>query len=191
MGTSICLIVLAIGYCLSKGAITIFWLDDTFYIFDEAPNLVAFICDDVADLSNLPTSHHQGTQQGDDNVNLEPVNPGSMAFVISTSEVYRLNSTDSWILQPKRGGGGGGASSLAELTDVSISNPQNDQVIAWDETTQKWINKDMEQVVHVDYANIENPPTINGVALTPTTTLEDLGIAPAPTYDDPTETIGL
>ena len=167
-----------------------FWMDNTFYVFEQDPNLAdlitAFIADSSADVQNLPTVHNPGTQQGDDNVSLDPVNPGSMVFVISTSRVYKLNSKDEWVLQPKKGGGGGGgASALVDLTDVSIANLQDNQVIAWDAASQVFKNKTMEQVVHVDYSNVDNPPTINGVPLTPDTTLEDLGIQS--TVDEPNE----
>lgn len=38
-------------------------------------------------------------------------------------------------------GAGGGASSLAQLSDVDISNLQNGQSLVWNATTQKWENK--------------------------------------------------
>lgn len=171
------------------------YIYDNEFFFEPNVNRICFLIDDETDLAYLPntTSYGDLERAGGDNVTIEPVDAGSMAHSIATSKKYILNSNDEWIefKSPGGSGGGGGASSLADLTDVNISNPQNDQVIAWDAETQKWVNKDMEQVVHVDYSNIENPPTINGVALTPTTTLEDLGIAPAATYDSPTESIGL
>lgn len=39
------------------------------------------------------------------------------------------------------GGGGGGASSLADLTDTSISSPSNGQVLEYNSTSSKWENK--------------------------------------------------
>lgn len=35
---------------------------------------------------------------------------------------------------------GGGASELSGLSDTNISNPQNEQVLKYDSTSQKWIN---------------------------------------------------
>ena len=40
------------------------------------------------------------------------------------------------------GGGGGGAGYLHELQDVNISNPTNGQMLAYNATTQKWVNAD-------------------------------------------------
>lgn len=41
-------------------------------------------------------------------------------------------------------GGGGGASSLSELSDVSLSGLQDGQALTWDEAAQKWMNKTLE-----------------------------------------------
>ena len=38
-------------------------------------------------------------------------------------------------------GGGGGSSSIAGSTDVALSSVQNDQVLAYDNTSSKWQNK--------------------------------------------------
>ena len=154
-----------------------FWIDETFYIFDEQPNRIAFIADTPADIANLPTSHHEGTQQGDNNVSLEPVNPGSVVFIISTSDVYMLNSVDEWVLQPKKGGGGGGggASRLSQLEDVSLSTPRDGDFLVYDPVAGAWINKEANTVV-VNYTMIDNKPTINGVTIDGDITSEDLGL---------------
>lgn len=44
------------------------------------------------------------------------------------------------ILAKKFGGGGGGASSLAQLDDVQISAPTDNQALIYDESSQKWVN---------------------------------------------------
>ena len=164
------------------------YIYDDNVVFNLNENRIAFLCDETADISTLPTTTQPGTQMAPNNVSCDPVDAGSMAYIISTGDVYMLNSLDSWIKQPKRGGGGGGggASALVDLTDVSISNLQDNQVIAWDAAQQLFINKTMEQVIHIDYSNIDNPPEIGGVPLTPDTTLQDLGIA---TVDEPNETV--
>lgn len=60
---------------------------------------------------------------------------------------YTINSLDS--LQAVEasaasgspsGGGGGGVSELAELDDVSLSSPGNNQVLGYNATSQKWEN---------------------------------------------------
>ena len=38
------------------------------------------------------------------------------------------------------GGGGGGVSTLADLTDVNISNPTDGQILQYDAASQKWVN---------------------------------------------------
>ena len=153
-----------------------FWYDDTFYIFADEPNRVAFIADGTSDIANLPTTTTPGVPQGADNVSFEPVTAGSVVFIISTSDVYMLDSTDTWVKQPKRDSGGGGASSFSDLEDVSFENLENNQVPAWDAEHEVWINKSMEAVVTVDYENVTDKPTINGVELDGDLTSEDLGI---------------
>lgn len=37
-------------------------------------------------------------------------------------------------------GAGGGASALNDLTDVTVNNPSNNQVLKYDESEQKWVN---------------------------------------------------
>lgn len=44
------------------------------------------------------------------------------------------------------GGGGGGASSLAELTDVDLDTPEDNQTLKYDTTSDKWINKAVDVV---------------------------------------------
>ena len=41
-------------------------------------------------------------------------------------------------------GGSGGASSLSELSDVSLSGLQDGQALTWDAAAQKWVNKTLE-----------------------------------------------
>ena len=99
-----------------------------------------------------------------------------------------LNSKDTWVLQPKQGGSQPTpvptVTSLAELTDVQLGTLADGDFLVYDEVLGKWKNGSAETVV-VNYEAIENPPTINGVPLTPNTTLEDLGIQS--TVDEPNE----
>ena len=57
----------------------------------------AFLADAVSDVSNLPTSSTLGVKQGDDNESYKCVLPGSSCLVIATSELYMLDSTDTWV----------------------------------------------------------------------------------------------
>ena len=120
-----------------------FWYDDLHYIFTQEPNRVAFIADSTDDLSHLPTTTSYGTRQGSDNVSLEPVNPGSVVFIIETSDIYMLNSTDEWIPQPKRGGNSGGTT--IETWEPNHSYDAGDLVI-YESTLQRCImpNYDVE-----------------------------------------------
>jgi hypothetical protein len=47
------------------------------------------------------------------------------------------------------GGGGGGSSTLAGLTDTSISSPSSGQILAYDSSTSKWINSAPERELFV------------------------------------------
>ena len=50
--------------------------------------------------------------------------------------------------------GGGGSSSIAQLTDVSLSSLANGQILKYDETAQKWKNADEKDDV-IDYSVLE------------------------------------
>ena len=39
------------------------------------------------------------------------------------------------------GGSGGGSGSIAGSSDVALSSPANDQVLTYDSTSAKWVNK--------------------------------------------------
>lgn len=47
------------------------------------------------------------------------------------------------------GGGGGGSSTLAGLTDTTISSPSSGQILAYDSSTSKWINSAPERELFV------------------------------------------
>lgn len=167
-----------------------YWYDE--FIFDDSDR-VCFMADDVSDLASLPTVHSWGTPQGQNNVLCEPVSAGSLCYVIETNEKYMLNSMDTWIKLVQKGGGGTPtpvATSLSELADVSINAAKDGDFLVYDSATGKWINKEADTVV-VSYTNMDNKPSIGGVEITGDMTLDELGIAPAATYDQPTETIGL
>lgn len=57
---------------------------------------IAFECDDVADVSNLPTSKKKGVQQGDDTTSCQMVNPGSSCLCYEDGNLYKLKSDDTW-----------------------------------------------------------------------------------------------
>ena len=40
-----------------------------------------------------------------------------------------------------QGGGGGGSSTLAGLTDTTITNPADGQFLVYDSTSNKWVNE--------------------------------------------------
>lgn len=55
-----------------------------------------------------------------------------------------LQTTDKTITgainEVAQGGGGGGSSTLAGLTDTTISNPADGQFLVYDGTSSKWVN---------------------------------------------------
>lgn len=75
-----------------------------------------------------------------------------MATYTSNYNLYMPDSTDPVgdfraefnnnmnIIDNNMGGGGGGSSTLAGLTDVSLSSPTNGQVLTYDSVAQKWKN---------------------------------------------------
>lgn len=72
-----------------------YWINhNASYVADKQ---IAFECDSLADIDNLPTNTAPGVQQGDDVISCLPVNPGSTCLVIASSDVYKLNSEGNWI----------------------------------------------------------------------------------------------
>lgn len=54
-----------------------------------------FVLDTIDDLIKLPTQTKKGTQDGN-SVDNECCATGSSAFIISTSQLYMLNSEGNW-----------------------------------------------------------------------------------------------
>ena len=90
---------------------------------------------------------------------------------------YGLYSND-WIsakgANPNAGGAVSGASKLTELEDVSVSSVANGQVLSWDATSQRWVNKTIEAGLDTaeleeyltshDYAKKSDIPALTGYA---------------------------
>ena len=62
--------------------------------------------------------------------------------------------TDWKLLALANSGGGGGTSALADLSDVNITDPTNNQVLAYNESTNSWGNKTAGEDVHVESGEI-------------------------------------
>ena len=76
---------------------------------------------------------------------------------------------------PESGSTPGGATTLAALTDVAISNPQDGQIFSWDAARQKWVNADApsagldetalaEYLTDNHYAKTTDIPSLEGYA---------------------------
>ena len=72
-----------------------YWIDES-SIIRGSSNQTAFMADTDADISKLPTTSTPGMQQGEDTISCKPVGQGSSCFVIDSSKVYMLKSTDEW-----------------------------------------------------------------------------------------------
>ena len=81
-----------------------------------------YICDTLEDLPYIE--------------NNDVVTPGSKAYVISEKKTYMMGSDEEW--HEINEGSGGGASSMAQLTDVDLTNLEDGQVLKYDEDTQTW-----------------------------------------------------
>ena len=73
-----------------------------------------FICDTVADVTNLPTSKKMGKAQAGDTVSDEMCAVGSTASVTETGDLYELNASNTWVKKPVEGSGEG--------SDITIDN---------------------------------------------------------------------
>lgn len=75
-----------------------YWIDSsTSYTGMGYPVQRDFYCDTSADINDLPTSTHEGVQQGNDTVSCKPVSKGSSCLCIGSSSLYVLNSQDKWV----------------------------------------------------------------------------------------------
>jgi len=75
------------------------------------------------------------------------------------------------------GGGGGGSSTLAGLTDTSISSPQSGQVLTYDSSTSKWVNTTEKDPTVPAWAKAANKPSYTASevgALATGTTLDSI-----------------
>ena len=73
-----------------------YWLDSA-QSYAGSENQRDFYCDTPDDIPNLPTSSHEGVQQGDDTVSCQVVDKGSSCFCINPVALYFLNSKDEWV----------------------------------------------------------------------------------------------
>lgn len=85
---------------------------------------------------------------------------GDQVLVIRSGQAYLLDSSEF-----------GFVDALADLTDVSIPTPSNDQVLAYNTATSKWVAKDVNTLTSV--VNISGTATTN--ALTKFTGTSSIG----------------
>lgn len=75
------------------------------------------------------------------------------------------------------GGGGGGSSTLAGLTDTTISSPSSGQILAYDSSTSKWVNTTEKDPTVPAWAKAANKPSYTASevgALATGTTLDNI-----------------
>ena len=56
---------------------------------------------------------------------------------------------EALLMQILEQGGGGGSSTLAGLTDVSVTSPSNEQILKYDGETGKWVNDNIENEIEL------------------------------------------
>ena len=74
----------------------------------------------------------------------------------STDSTYILTITTidgSYDTPNLKGGGSGGASSMADLTDVQLTNLANGQILKWDSTESKWVNVSLGDAAYKNSTN--------------------------------------
>jgi hypothetical protein len=82
-----------------------------------------------------------------------------------------------------------GVTELTELTDVSITNPINNDVLTYNDVTEKWENMPAQGGGGggtSDYEDLDNKPSINSVTLSGNKTTADLNISYNDLDDKPT-----
>ena len=67
------------------------------------------------------------------------LNDNKQSVLVAGSNITLTPLQDSTV-RIDASGGGGGSSTLAELTDVNLSNPSDNQVLVYDATNQEWVN---------------------------------------------------
>ena len=84
------------------------------------------------------------------------INPqnGSIFITTDTLRVY-LKNDGQWLPA--------GAASIGDLENVNLDNLQNDQLIVFEETTGKWVNKSITEVLNLDKSLGELTNTVTGL----------------------------
>lgn len=91
-----------------------FWIKNSF-------SRVSYLADYVSDISNLPTSVSEGTQEdGSSNVNAVCM-PGSTCRVAEDSSVWILNNQNKWVEQETSSGGGSGSTGEEATSDEVLA----------------------------------------------------------------------
>ena len=97
-----------------------------------------------------------GTSNSSSNVKVNNKSPNFNGNIqLSISDIPNLQTTLNNLTQ------GVSAQQLSQLTDVSISNPLNNQSILYDSSTQKYKNKSIDHVVNVSNAGVNSHSQID------------------------------
>lgn len=70
---------------------------------------------------------------------LNELNANKSPLLVAGSNIT-LTPLQDGTVRISASGGGGGSSTLADLTDVNLSNPSNNQVLVYDATNDEWVN---------------------------------------------------
>lgn len=147
--------------------------------YDAARNVATYVVDAEAEINQLPN-----LVTGDDINGLGPVAMGSSVICLANMTLYMLDGNNEYVAFGSGNGGGGGGgtpnavqyvpqtltdaqklqartnigapSSVDELSDVDISSLANNDVLKYNENTEKWEN-----------GQITNPITVGSSPLTP------------------------
>lgn len=98
---------------------------------------------DIGNSDYLFVAHYNSTSQEYENLKVSVTELASKLLknIEFTSDLQTTNKIIiGAINEIAQSGGGGGASSLSELTDVTIVSPSNGQVLTYDVVTGKWVN---------------------------------------------------
>lgn len=93
--------------------------------------------------SNIFKTYGPAETEGDPDVEILPNDTESTISNIKAMFGFWTEQYVSALGQSEGGGGGGGATSLAELTDVQLTNLSNGQALVYNATAHKWENQNI------------------------------------------------
>lgn len=127
--------------------------------------------------TSVQSNWAQNDPSAADYIKNKPTIPASVTGTNDGTNWTTITIGDTTKNIPSGGGGGGGSSTLAGLTDTTISSPSSGQILAYDSATSKWVNTTEKDPTVPAWAKAANKPSYTASevgALATGTTLDNI-----------------